>query len=528
MKIRMVKSEKGLALFIVVAFASIFVILGFSMLYLTKTEIVLAQNELDSDKAFYAAEAGLAELITHLHKKEFGSIANTALGKASYRVNSYYDQDPPYAISIGRAGNVEKSIKVELSFLSPPYERGVYAGNSTGEKWMFTLRGQGDPIATGGGEVGGRDIVNGNIFVDGDVALYEESNVSPSSGANPYAGDVDSTGNTNILDSASVSGTVSEGVALPDHPSLAGMNYAENNTHNVSEIFTDEGVDWGYLPSDNELYNVMVKNPPDRSGECSTTAGDDYFLEPASVSNEGAGQKDARTPLHLGDNRIYYVDGDVWVHGPSTYGFLVDGKVTIVATGDIHISDNIKYADSKSLLGLVALGKYNGADQLVSGGNIYFGDPRFGTLYTASALMFAADSFLYSTDSITGDAVEPETGFSVYGNLNALNQISIERDWYDDSETGEAMPAYFDPTHEPSGKWVDLETGQPLSTYEIDSLRHYQMKMTYDDRVRTQDTQPPGLPRGKGTIFGGLKHWEELPASKLVMVEESVEAAPLN
>ena len=524
----MAKSEKGLALFAVVAFALIFVILGFSMLNLTTTEIVLGRNELDSDRAFYAAEAGLAELTTHLYEKEFGSIADTALGKANYRVNSYYDQDPPYAISIGRAGNIEKSLKVELSFLSPPYEHSMYAGNSNGENWMFTLRGQGDPIAVGGREVGGRDIIEGNIFVNGDATLYEESSINPSSPSNPDSvdGDVDSTGETDILDSASVSGTVREGVAPQDHPSLVDINYAVNNTHNVSEIFADEGVASGHLPSDHELYNVMVKNPSDRGGECASTSGDDYFLEPASVSG-GGGQKDATTPLHLGDNRIYYVDGDVWVHSQPTYGFLVDGKVTIVATGDIHISDNIKYSDSESLLGLVALGKHDGADQLVSGGNIYFGDPRFGTLYTASALMFAADSFLYSTDSVTGDPAEPETGFSVYGNLNALNQVSIERDWYDDEGTGNARTAYFDTTGD-DDQWVDLETGAPLAAAEIGSLRHYQMKITYDDRVRTQDTQPPGLPRGKGTIFGGLRNWEELPASERMMIEESVEAAPLN
>jgi hypothetical protein len=509
MKIRMSKSEKGLALVAVVVFACIFTILGFSMLELAKTEIILTQNELDSDKAFYAAEAGLAELSTKLYNKQFESIEDTSLGKASYHVDFYYDEDPPYAISTGRAGNKEKRIKVELSFLASPYERGVYAGNSDGENWTFTLRGQGDPIAVGSGEVGGRDIVNGNIFVDGDATLYEESSVNPSPMPNPYSynGDVDSTGNTNILDSASVSGTVSEGAAPQDHPSLAGMNYELNNTHNVSEIFAEAGVGWGHLPSDNELYNVMVKNPTDRSGECASTTGDDYFLEPASVSG-GGGQKDATTPLSMGDNRIYYVDGDVWVHSQSTYGFLVDGKVTIVATGDIHISDNIKYADSESVLGLVALGQYDDAGQLISGGNVYFGDPRFGTLYTASALMFAADSFLYSTDSVTGDAAEPTTGFSVYGNLNALNQVSIERDWYDDEGTGTARPAYFDSSLD---QWVDLESGLALTSNEIGSLRHYQMKITYDDRVRTQDTQPPGLPRGKGTIFGGLKYWEELP-----------------
>ena len=512
MKIRMSRSEKGLALIVVVAFACIFVILGFSMLNVANTEIVLTRNEVDSTKAFYAAEAGLAELTTRLYSNQFENIADTSLGEASYQIDFYYDEDPPYAISTGRAGDEVKSIKVELSFLSPPYERGVYAGNLAGENWMFTLRGQGDPQVVGGREIGGRDIVEGNLFVNGDATLYEESSVNPSPGADPYPGDVDSTGSTNILDSASVSGAVSEGAEPAYNPSLVDMNYEVNNTHNVGEIFADAGVNWGHLPSGNELYNVMVKNPINRWPECVSTTGNDYFLEPASVGNYGADPKDARTPLSLGDNRIYYVDGDVWIHSPLTYGFLVDGKVTIIATGNIHISDNVKYADSESLLGLVALGKYDGENQLVSGGNIYFGDSRFGTLYTASALMLAADSFLYSTDSVTGNPAEPTTGFSVYGNLTALNQVSIERDWYDDN-TGTARPAYFDPTHQPNGKWTDGETGQLLSTPEINTLRHYQMKISYDDRVRTQDTQPPGLPRGSGLIFGGLKYWEELPSN---------------
>jgi len=45
MKIRMSKSEKGLALIAVVIFACIFVILGFSMLNVANTEIVLTQTE---------------------------------------------------------------------------------------------------------------------------------------------------------------------------------------------------------------------------------------------------------------------------------------------------------------------------------------------------------------------------------------------------------------------------------------------------------------------------------------------------
>ncbi len=246
MKIRMSRPEKGLALIVVVAFACIFVILGFSMLNVAKTEIVLTQNEVDSTKAFYAAEAGLAELTTRLYNEQFTDIADTALGEVSYQVDFYYDEDPPYAISTGRAGNKEKRIKVELSFLAPPYERSVYAGNSGSgaSNWSFALRGQGDPIAVGSGEVGGKDIVNGNVFVDGDVFLYEESSVNPAPLPNTYelAGDVGSTGMTNILDLATVSGTVTQGDTPLGSPDLIGMNYGVNNTHNVSQIFADAGV----------------------------------------------------------------------------------------------------------------------------------------------------------------------------------------------------------------------------------------------------------------------------------------------
>ena len=510
MKIKKYKQKRGLALVAVVVFTCIFVILGYSILNLAKSEIVMTQKELNSERAFYAAEAGLAKMTTKLYNEEFEDISDTILGDAKYKVELNLEADPPYAIATGTAGLEVKKIKAELTFLSNAYEKAVYAGNVAGGKWMFSLRGQGNPRSitwTTGAEVGGKDIVNGNIYVHGDATMYEESSVNPSPMGN-FNGDINSTGTAEIMDEAMVSGTITQGAEVKSQPSLADMNYAVNNTHNVGKIFVAAGVDSGYLPSGSELYNIMVKNPGDRWSECSTTTGDDYFLEPAYVSNFGASSKDAKTPLNVGENRVYYVDGDVWVHSPRTYGFLVDGKVTIVATGDIHISDNIKYANDESLLGLVALGKYDTLGNLVSGGNIYFGDPRFGTMYTVSSLMFAADSFLYNTDSVTGGMKEPETGFSVYGNLNALNKVSVEREWYDPDGRGSPRPAYFDSINK---QWVDLQTGDKLTNTEINSIRHYQMAITYDDRVRTQDTQPPGLPEGKGNIFGGLKYWQEIP-----------------
>lgn len=516
MKMRILKrSERGAALVIVVIIGCIFTIIGFSVLGLAGSEKILTQKAVKGTRAFHLAEAGVARFVANGYGGNFADISETALGDGSYWVDVYTDVYPGYAIATGRAGNEQKRIKVAISFLAIPYEHAVFSGNSGAGalNWSFALRGKGVPIPIDWiSEVGGKDIVNGNLFVNGDVFLNEESSVNPAPLPNTYelAGDVGATGQTHILDTATVSGTVSQ-VAAPELPNLVGMNYAVNNTHNVSQIFTDAGVGSGYLPSGNELRNVVVKNPGNRAAECASTAGDDYFLEPASGFIAGT-PKNGATPLDMGDNRVYYVDGDVWVHSQSTYGFLVDGKVTIVATGDIHISDNIEYANSDSLLGLVALGQYNGDGELVSGGNIYFGDPRFGTTYTVSALMFAADSFLYNIDAVSRDTAEPETGFTINGNLNALNQVSIQRDWYNPDGGGVARPAYFDPTID-SGTWVDLETGVPLSTIEINSVRHYQMKVNYDDRVRSSETQPPGLPRGEGTIFNGVTNWEELPPS---------------
>jgi hypothetical protein len=504
-------SEKGVVLIAALVFTLVLTILGFSVLIVAGNEITLTQKTVDKTKAFYLAEAGIEILTSRLSNGESGNIAQTVLGEGTYRVDYYPDADPPYAISTGRVKGREKRIKVTLSFLAPPYECSIYAANLVGGVWTLMLRGQGSPQRTGPhGEVEGADIINGNIFVNGDVDMYEESSVNPAPAPNTYEldGDVNATGTVSLNDSAAISGDITQGAEMQDPPDLVGMNYAVNNTYNVAQVFEEEEVSGGHLV-DHELRDVFMQNPPDRSSECDSTVGDDYFLEPVSVHGGGT-YKDAPTSLHLGNNRVYYVDGDVWVHSQSSYGFTVDGKATIVATGNIHLSDNILYADSNSLLGLVALGKYDEYGDLISGGNIYFGDPRYGTMYVVSSLMFAANDFLYNTDSVTSHPAEPESGFIVNGNLAALNQVVIERDWYTKGHgsSREDRPARYNIE---TDQWVDAETGEVLTSAMINTLRHYQMVINYDERVRNQNTQPQGLPRGAGVIFNGILSWEELP-----------------
>lgn len=513
------KSQKGAVLPIVVTASCIFVLLGVSLLQMAESEMVLTHKSIKETKAFHLAEAGVARFVANAYDGAVEDIDITSLGDGSYEVDAYLDASPAYAISTGTVGNFQKRIKVEVSYLSPPYEHAVYGCNSSGQQWTFDLRGTSDSQRSsrgrwgrGGNERGGEDIINGDIYVDGDVAMYGDSSINPAPDPNPHGlnGDVIATGDIDLYGDASISGDAQTEAAKRDVPDLLAMEYEVNNTHNVSGIFAEEGVNRGRLSPGHELRDIVEKNPSNRSSECSSTAGDDYFFEPVNVGNYGASSKDAKTPLNLGNDRIYYIDGNVWIHSKSTYGFLLSGNATIVATGNIYICDNTKYADEESLLGLVALGDYDDGGQLTSGGNVYFGDPRFGTLYTVSALMFAGNDFLYNTDSVTGKAEEPETGFSVYGNFAAMNHVSIQRDWYDkrmSRRRKEARPAYYNPK---TGQWIDAEDGSVLSSSEIDSLRHYQMKVDYDARVRDVGTQPPGLPKGAGTIFNGVTRWEEL------------------
>ena len=508
----MFKKEKGYIMVAVIFVAVIFAIIGLAILTLAEHEAILGRIDTDKTRAFYLAEAGLAKLAENLQTPvtldEIDSTLEGSTEQGNFSVVLDTNSNPCYAISTGTSGTVQKRVRVQVTFLASPFENAVYAMNAMGGYWAFQLRGTGIPD---GSERGGKDIISGNIVVDGDVFMYEESRVNPAPAPNRWnlQGDAGATGNISVLGSAVISGARNPNAEKPDPINVAAMDYANNNTHKVAQIFQAAGVSSGYLPSGNELRNVFVKNPSDRSAECSTTTGDDYFLEPATVTGGGT-QKDAPTPLNVGTDRIYYVDGDVWIHNKVTYGFNVTGKVTIVATGNIHICDNTKYADtSRDMLGLVALGKYDTSGNRISGGDIFFGDPRYGTMYTISGMMFAANDFLYNSDPVSRQSAEPTTGFTVNGSFAATNRVTVQRDWYTTVISGvnTPKPAKYNPT---TGQWLDLNTGTVLTSTQIGTLRHYQMIVNYDERVRSPETCPPGLPRGLGRIFAGFSNWEEL------------------
>lgn len=241
--------------------------------------------------------------------------------------------------------------------------------------------------------------------------------------------------------------------------------------------------------------HIFVRNPPrDISGENRTLNGiprrtydaqvypddhdragerivDDYFLEDPSHETYGSKSYDAAltttdtkktAPEFLdiqenGNNKVYYVDGNLWFHSATAYAmrFSKPGtKVTIVVRGNITISDefyyngdygncsaegesvsgsqNIAYEDMNSTiienpldnLCLIAM-KNPDVDRILGGGqsgNIYIGDPMKGTGGSIHAKLYAENNFVDKNLNTSDQAF-----ISIYGSMAAGNMIDIQR-----------------------------------------------------------------------------------------------------
>jgi len=440
------------------------------------------------------------------------------------------------------------------------YDKTISGLNESGEPWTFLLGGSGSPVQSSGfpaipgpgdTEVGGFDEIHGNVYAggeNGDIYMGGESHIYEAPDyegvASRFVGDASAGGSITTVTNNMISGAEYENVDSDDHsaPDLVGMDYPNTATHNLRQIFDAEGVTSGRLPIGHELRDVVRRN------------GDDYYFEPVSGSGSS-------WDLVLGEGRVYYAKGNIHFDRNGPYQFDVDGTATIVASGNIHIADGIKYEDGNAgddLVALIALGEYNQSGNLEDDtGNIYFGDPRYGTVYEMDAFMLAANDFYYNPYSDSNNPQEPDTGFKIFGNFVALNQLHIDRDWYSPEDGGNARPTLFVPG--PEGGWVDAldyrdrDSSEPITDFllsdveinggtitetqvgwhrnpnpgwpryiygeyevdiDIDPMRHYRMIVKYDERIYDPETRLSGLPRagGSGGTGGELTKWQHADA----------------
>jgi hypothetical protein len=277
-------------------------------------------------------------------------------------------------------------------------------------------------------------------------------------------------------------------------PDLASMYYDRPKT-GQTPLYASEG--WGndiaVTASDysangyavltaNSPEHIFIRNPTNISGRSSSVGGvtiqgrayspiyytnvvgnttnkiriDDYFLEDPTDStyNTGGassgeiGNAGSKTyPMWLdvkesGNEKVYYVDGNLYIHSPTAYSmrFKTPGtKVTIVVRGNITISDEFYYnadydpnltydqinstvvKNPKDVLALIALKNPNVPG---NSGNIKIGDAAYGTGGSIHAMM-------YAENDIVDNNIKPSTGqsyISIYGNMCAGGALNIKRD----------------------------------------------------------------------------------------------------
>ncbi|MBL8862446.1 MAG: hypothetical protein JNK02_10600 [Planctomycetes bacterium] len=302
------------------------------------------------------------------------------------------------------------------------YSSALFAGNSSGDNAYELLF---------GGTGSQADLVNGNVYSGGSIRVNGTATIN---------------GTARATGSIHGGGGGETGITQPI-PNLTAMNYAVNNGVNVAQQFATGGASYvtnsSYggrawrLPESNPAH-IFRKNPSDRASNINSTAKDDYFLEDAyepintsSAINAGAGSKITISglggePGPNGNNLVYYIDGNLWVHNLNAYSFTLWNasgtpvNITLVVSGNIYISDNIFYNNNDADgLALIAMKDPNVADS----GNIYFGDPSFGTLEYMSAFMYAENNFYDNNLSASGSA-----RVTVRGNMTAGNQVRINRD----------------------------------------------------------------------------------------------------
>lgn len=388
-------------------------------------------HSLDAVRALYVAEAGMS---TALAAAAAGTLANigsqgapSAFGGGEMWVTAVDNGDRTAIITAwGRYGGSLRSTQAMLETQGAGiYDYACFAGNSSGDPG-YDMR--------FGGAGASADVVSGNVYSGGNVVIAGGATIS---------GEVRASGTVSAVASATPSEPkTGVGVRIPD---LAAMNYAVNHDYNVASMFASAtwksnalGGSAFQLPESSPAH-IFRKNPSDRATDNAGTAKDDYYLEDPYESVNGSSTIAAASATRIslsgiggkpgpsGSNKVYYIDGNLWVHNRNIFSFALTSsaaepaRITLVVKGNIYFSDNVLYNNPAS--DGVAFVALKDAAQTDSG-NIYFGDPTFGTLERMDAFMYAENNFYDNNLSASGSAK-----VTVNGNMTAGNQVRINRDF---------------------------------------------------------------------------------------------------
>ena len=309
----------------------------------------------------------------------------------------------------------------------------------------------------------------GEAYIDDRNSVYDYGTTAPgtvSGMPTPGPGQVANNGNNDVIDPPdlvhmyySVSKTASQPI---DALSRWGNDVTVNATAYGSAIAIADA---------SRPQHIFIRNPPVGTSGSVSSGGktiykrsyttitnssgqrvDDYFFEdPADASynttvSAGAIDGIAETaPMYItvgadANSKLYYVDGNVYIHSPQVKSFRFRNpgtRITIVANGNITISDEFYYnadypagltyatldstvvKNPSDVLCLIAL---KNANCPANSGNILIGDQQFGTGGSIHAMLYAENDFVDNNLNTVDQAF-----ISVFGNMTAGNRIRLNR-----------------------------------------------------------------------------------------------------
>ncbi|MBI5364974.1 MAG: pilus assembly PilX N-terminal domain-containing protein [Planctomycetes bacterium] len=397
-------------------------------------------GSVDRTEALYAAESGISAAYARISAGatavNLGTESSpTAFGGGVYWGTAANASGTWTVTSVGRAGGVTRAVQAVITAPSGGvYDNAIFAGNS-GNSGTYTMNfggtsTQADRVV--GDMYSGNSITfSGTATVDGIPRAYRNF-TGPAGAILPDPA-------TGRARTAVLGGTQ----PIPD---LAAMNYPGTAQVNVASAFASatyassvQGGSAYQLPKTNRAH-IFRKNPSDRRTNWAATAKEDYFLEdpyqPMRTDSTSNGSNCDIIQLNnpalagygtqSGNRIVYYVDGNLWVHNAQTMSLKIrhgdtNGiQVTFVVKGNLYISDNIFY-DNTTKDGLAFITLKDAA--IADSGNIYFGDPSFGTLNRMDSFMYAENNFIDNNLDAAGSLQ-----ITVNGNMTAGNQVAINRD----------------------------------------------------------------------------------------------------
>lgn len=395
-------------------------------------------SAVDRTEALYAAESGVSAALAQLTARGTASLGSasspTSFGGGSYWGTAVNNSGTWTITSFGRKGNVTRAVQAIIAAPSGGvYDNAIFAGNtSNSPTYSMNFGGTGSQADRVVGDMfsGNSITFSGTATVDGTPRAFR-SFTGPSSSILP-----DASGRAR---SAVLGGTQ----PIPD---LAAMNYPVSANVKVATEFASatyassgQGGRAYQLPKTNRAH-IFRKNPSDRRTNWAATTKEDYFLEDPyqTLHADSASNGTDCNPIQLnnpalsgygtqsGNRIVYYIDGNLWVHNQSAMSFKIKAgdttgvQVTFVIKGNLYISDNIFYENtSKDGIAFITLKDPSVTDS----GNIYFGDPTFGTLNRMDAFMYAENNFIDNNLDASGSLQ-----ITVNGNMTAGNQVAINRD----------------------------------------------------------------------------------------------------